>query len=334
MIIDIYSGTAEDEKTFQSLTEDHQVNFIKDPLGPESPDSEADIISIFINSKVTKETLDKFPKLKLIATRSTGFDHIDKEAAEERGVSITNVPTYGSRTVAEFVFALLLMLSRKAGEAYQTMRLEGQTDRNIYEGFNLAGKTLGIIGTGNIGKETVKIGKGFAMEVIVHDQKPDETWAKETGVKYVSLEEVLNQSDVISLHLPLTEETKHLINKQNIKKCKRGLYIINTARGGLIETEALLVGLNEGLIAGAGLDVLEGEEELQDEMKLLLSDQTPADEFKKLLANHELLDSNQVIVTPHIAFNTKEAKEEIRQTTLINIKTWLEGKPQNQIHGE
>jgi len=331
MIIDIYSATEEDEKTFSNLTSNHQVNFINTPLGSESPGSEAEIISVFVNSKITKEILDKFPNLKLIATRSTGFDHINKKVAEERGIKIANVPTYGSRTVAEFVFTLLLMLSRKASEAYQTMRLEGQTDRNIYEGFNLAGKTLGIIGTGNIGKQTIEIGRGFAMEIIAYDQKPDEEWAEERGVKYVSLEELLGQSDIISLHLPLTESTKYIINKENINQCKKGIYIINTARGGLIETEALLAGLNEGLVAGAGLDVLEGEEELQDEMKLLLSDQTKVSEFKKLLANHELLDLKQVIVTPHIAFNTKEAKEEIRQTTLENIKNFLADDNYHQV---
>ena len=120
-------------------------------------------------------------------------------------------------------------------------------------------------------------------------------------------------------------------DEKNINQCKKGIYIINTARGGLIETEALLAGLSEGIVAGAGLDVLEGEEELQDEMKLLLSDQTKVSEFKKLLANHELLDLKQVIVTPHIAFNTKEAKEEIRQTTLENIKNFLADDNYHQV---
>ncbi len=332
MIINIYSASEKDKEIFGQLAEDHQVNFFESTIDSDTTNNEeVEVVSVFVNSKITKETLDHFPNLKLITTRSTGFDHIDTEETNKRGIVVTNVPAYGSRTVAEFVFTLILMLSRKASEAYEALRREGQTDKNIYEGFNLTGKTLGVVGTGNIGKHTAEIGRGFSMDILAFDINPDSHWAETNSIKYVDLNTLLSSSDIISLHLPLNPQTSHIINSQNINTLKPGSILINTARGGLIETEAILKGLEKNILAGAGLDVLEGEDQLQEEVKLLLSPETTISDFKTLLANHELLDKKEVIVTPHIAFNTKEAKEEIRQITLDNIEKFIKGQTQNKV---
>ncbi len=331
MKITIYSAGTEDRQVFAELAANHEVSFVEEPLTDQSPVSEAEIISVFINSDLSETVLDKFPNLSLIATRSTGFDHIDLTKAEKRKITIANVPEYGSRTVAEFAFALLLTVSRKVGDAYDALRRNGQADKNLYEGFDLNNKTLGVIGTGNIGKNAVRIARGFNLKVLAFDIHPDEDLKRETGVEYVALSDLLGRSDIITLHLPLVDGTHHIINRNNINQFKPGSILINTARGGLVETAALLEALHSGRIAAAGLDVLEGEGDLKDELTLLLDESTPVEDYKILLADHELLDLPQVTVTPHIAFNTKEAKAEIRQITLNNIKAFINGEKINTV---
>jgi D-lactate dehydrogenase len=253
------------------------------------------------------------PLLKFIATRSTGFDHIDCEYAETKGIKVSNVPVYGSHTVAEFAFALLLTLSRKIREANNALKENGNYSipQNT-QGFDLDGKTIGIVGTGKIGKNMVQIARGFNMNVLAYDLYPNLNFAKENNFKnnfmYKTLPEVLAQSDVVTLHAPYTKENHHLINKENISLMKKGAYLINTARGELVETEALFSALQNGVIAGAGLDVLEGEK------KFKKGDVIP------------MLEMQNVVMTPHVAFNTKEAEMRILQTTLENIQGFLGGK--------
>ncbi|MEX0918700.1 MAG: NAD(P)-dependent oxidoreductase [Candidatus Paceibacterota bacterium] len=332
MKIAIYSASEKDKELFGQLRAEHEVVFFDEARPAEAPVSDADIISVFIDSEITAETLDKLPKVSLITTRSTGFDHIDTIEARKRNIAVCNVPTYGARTVAEFAFALIFALNRQVNEAYEVLRREGQTDRKIYEGFDLNGKTIGVIGTGHIGANVIRIARGFAMKVIASDLHPNQELINETGVTYLDLNELLAQADIISLHLPLNDGTRHILNQGNISQCKPGSIIINTARGGLIETTALLKGLKDGRIRGAGLDVLEGEEHLNDELSLLLNDATPIEDYKALLADHELLDLPQVIVTPHIAFNTAEAKAEIREITLRNIQEFISGHQTNIVN--
>ncbi|MEK7481818.1 MAG: hydroxyacid dehydrogenase [Patescibacteria group bacterium] len=293
----------------------------KDNL-PEQKDFDA--VSVFVGSEVKKEVIDSFPNLKLITTRSTGFDHVDLKIAKKKGVKIGYVPGYGDNTVAEFAFGLLLNLSRKIYAAADRIKEIGSFSFEGLQGFDLSGKTMGILGTGRIGKYAIKIAKGFGMNVIAYDVFPNKDLEKELGFQYVSLDELLANSDVISLHLPYNESTHHIINSQNISKIKKGAVIINTARGALLETEALIKALNSGIIGGYGADVLEEEGIIKDERAFLLYGHPEEHNLKTALANHVLIDMPNVIITPHNAFNTKEALQRILDTDIENIKSFIE----------
>jgi D-lactate dehydrogenase len=313
-------------KLFEEELASHELVFLEQ-ITPEvlQKVSDARILSVFVSSPLTRAHLEAVPTLGLIAARSTGFDHIDTAYAKERGIILATVPSYGARTVAEYTFALILALSRKAYAAYDRLRMDGTTDVKDYEGFDLAGKRLGIIGTGTIGKNVARIARGFAMELALFDLRPDEAFAREIETSYTRLENLLGISDIISLHVPYLPATHHFVNEAFFAKCKEGSYLINTARGAIVDTPALVRALKEGRIAGAGLDVIEGERELLDETALLSDEHKDIEAFQRLVAAHALLGMpEKVIVTPHIAFNTREAKREIAMTTLQNIKTFIE----------
>lgn len=295
---------------------------------------DAECVSVFVNSSVDRETIDALPNLKYIATRSTGFDHIDIEHAKSRGISVSNVPSYGSRTVAEFAFALILALSRKVGAANAAVRSEGSFDISKFRGTDLFGKTLGVIGTGRIGKNAIRIGRGFGMNVIAFDKFEDKDFAKEIGFEYSSLDGLMAAADVITVHTLYNRETYHLINRENIKLCKKGVYIVNTARGEIIDTDALIWGLGQGIIAGAGLDVLEDERMLKEGAGVLFDandSKKSANAYRTLLEDHMLMDMPNVIVTPHIAFSSREAEAEILKTTLENIGAFAGGEVNNPV---
>ncbi|HPS21326.1 MAG TPA: NAD(P)-dependent oxidoreductase [Candidatus Paceibacterota bacterium] len=325
-----------EQEIFLNYFKDQDVILYEDKLEIENINlaKDADIISVFVNSEVNKNIIDSLPNLKYITTRSTGFDHIDIDYCKTKNIKVSSVPAYGSHTVAEFAFALLLNLSRKIYDAYHNLR-EG-ADFSIFDlqGFDLFGKTFGVIGTGKIGKNSVKIAKGFGMNVIAYDLHPDLEFAKENNFEYKTFDEVISNSDVITLHAPFCKENCHIINKEAISKMKKGVYLINTARGELIDTEALIWGLDQKIIAGAGLDVLEGERDLKEEFEILAH----ADkgnkiiDYKKLLEDRVLIDMPNVIVTPHIAFYSKEAEFEIIKTTEENIKNFIDNKPQNLVN--
>lgn len=291
-----------------------------------------DAISIFVDSKVGKVELDRFPDLKLIAARSTGFDHIDTAETERRGITVVNVPGYGMQTVAEFSFALLLSLSRRVPEAHERVTKENVFATEGLTGFDLAGKTIGIVGTGRIGAHVAKIAAGFDMKIVAFDPHPNEDLESGCGVQYMQLPELLAVSDVISLHVAYSPETHHLINTASISHIKKGAYLINTARGAVIETLALVQALEQGIIAGAGLDVLEEEGDMFEHVHLLTTPHPRANELRTVLANHYLTKHPRVIITPHIAFNTAEAVERILSTTVENIQKFSVGNPQNVVH--
>ncbi|MDD3098482.1 MAG: NAD(P)-dependent oxidoreductase [Candidatus Pacebacteria bacterium] len=291
-----------------------------------------EIISVFIGSQLSQQVLSQLNNLKFIATRSTGFDHIDLDYCKENGISVSSVPNYGDHTVAEYTFALLLCLIRKVYNAYHQVRETGSFSLEGLQGEELFNKTLGVIGTGKIGREVIKIAKGFSMKVIAYDKYPQEDLAEELEFEYFNLEDLLAQSDVISLHVPYTEETHHLINKDNILKIKPGAYIINTSRGGVIETDALYQALKKNHLAGAALDVLEEEGDLKEEQRMLAEKQDiTTEKLKTLLANHIFIDLDNVIISPHNAFNTKEALENILITTMENINGYLNNELKNLI---
>lgn len=294
-------------------------------------DVEAEAISIFITTKIDASEMDKFPKLKLIATRSTGFDHIDLDEAKKRGITVCTVPSYGTNTVAEFAFALILALSRRVCEAHNRVCNTGSFSQEGLRGFDLAGKTIGVVGTGHIGVHAIRMAKGFAMRVIAFDAFPKEGLDKEMGFTYVSLNELLNKSDIVTIHVPYNPQTHHLINKDNVHEFKKGAYLINTARGAVVETEALVDALMDKTLAGAGLDVLEEEGDMQDDERLFSLPHPKEEELKTTLANHYLIDHPRVIVTAHIAFDSQEAIERILDTTAENLIAFEKGTPQNII---
>jgi D-lactate dehydrogenase len=293
--------------------------------------ADAEIISVFVDSVINAKVLAHFPNLKMIATRSTGYDHLDLEACKAKGVVVANVPSYGEETVAEYAFALMLTLSRKIFESYDRLKETGSFSLEGLRGFDLNGKTLGVIGTGKIGKNVIEIAKGFNMKVVAYDKFPDEAYKQKMGYEYLSFDDVLAQADILTLHVPFLPENEHMINSETIAKMKKGVYLINTARGALVETEALLRGLKDGTIAGAGLDVLEEEGVTKDGLNFLTSLNSDEHNMRTILENHVLVDMPNVVITPHNAFNTWEALKRILNTTLENIKAFASGQPINLV---
>ena len=279
-----------------------------------------DIISPFIYSKFDEKVLDKLPNLKMVATRSTGMDHIDCNWCKKNNIVVANVPVYGSNTVAEYAFALLLAVTRKVVVAHQSVE-DGEFNPEGLTGVDLVGKTLGVIGCGKIGQNVIKIARGFGMKVLGVDDYKNPDLEKKSGFKYVDLETCLKNSDFVTLHIPALPGTTHMINKQNIKLMKPGSYLINTARGAVVETEAIVWALNNKILAGAGLDVFE-DEALVESTKVV-TDKYTKDDLQDVLSFHMLRDRDDVVLTPHNAFNTKEAIERIVKTTVENIRKFI-----------
>ncbi|MBI5391774.1 hydroxyacid dehydrogenase [Candidatus Woesearchaeota archaeon] len=289
-----------------------------------------DVIGCFIYSHLTADRINQLPKLRLIATMSTGFDHIDLEVCKQRKIIVCNVPSYGENTVAEHTFALILALSRKIVDSVGRTK---QDDFSLHglRGFDLKGKTIGIIGPGHIGQHVMRIARGFEMDCIAYSHHHDKKLAKLFQFKYVTLDFLLQNSDIITIHCPLTSETKHLLNIQNIKKIKKGAYLINTARGDIVETKALMYALEHKILAGAGIDVLEGESSLKEEKELLHKQFVEKRDLELVLENHALLREHNVIITPHNAFNSKEALMRILDVTIENIQGVIKKRIRNQV---
>ncbi|OGG71318.1 hypothetical protein A3F27_00680 [Candidatus Kaiserbacteria bacterium RIFCSPHIGHO2_12_FULL_53_13] len=335
MKIVFFEISEEDQKILAGMLPGQDAAFFKEKLSMQNIELArgAEVISVFINSQVNKEIIDALPGIKLITTASAGTDHIDVAYARSKGIAAAAVPAYGSHTVAEFAFALILALSRKIFPAYHYLREDNDFNLSNLMGFDLYQKTLGIVGTGRIGKNTARIAKGFEMKTIAYDLHPDEKFATEYGVEYVNLPALLARSDIVTIHTPYTKETHHLINRENIAGIKKGALLINTARGEIVEAGALVWALNEGLIAGAGLDVFEGERYMKEEMASLVDSREEAFEtkegFRTLLENNSLIHDRRVIATPHMAFFSREAKTNILETTAGNIKNFIAGTPSN-----
>ncbi len=311
---------------------DWEEKYLRDRLDPaheivSTLAPEIEVVSPFIYTKLTADVLAKLPKLKLVATRSTGFDHIDVAECSRRGITVCNVPFYGENTVAEHTFALILALSRKVHEAFVRVRA-GNFSLDGLRGFDLQGKTIGVVGAGHIGLHVIRIARGFGMKVLAFDVRRDSFMAEVLGFEYAELNDLLGRSDIITLHAPYNKHTHHLINPGNVGKIKRGAVLINTSRGGLVDTEALLKALDAGILAGAGLDVLEGEEAVLEE-SALLADKTNPELLRRAIQNHVILKKPNVVFTPHNAFNSQEALERILDTTAGNIAAFAAGSPKN-----
>lgn len=276
-----------------------------------------DAVCAFVNDRIDKDTLDVLKKndIQLIAMRCAGYNNVDLKVAYG-SVHVVRVPAYSPHAVAEHAMALALCLNRKIHRAYNRVR-DGNFTLNGLLGFDLYGKTAGVIGTGKIGKCLIAILKGFGMRVLAYDAFPDEVFAKEQGVSYVDLSQLCRDSDIISLHCPLTPQTQHLVNEKMIAGMKDGVVLINTGRGELIDTHALIEGLKNGKVGAAGLDVYEEESEyfFEDFSSSVISDDMLA----------RLLTFPNVLITAHQGFFTQEAMHNIAHTALMNIKDFFNG---------
>ncbi len=317
----------------KTLMKKYSIRLTEDKISSENIehlDKNTEILSTFIYSHIDAAVIDHLPKLKLLATRSTGFDHIDIEQCKKRNIAVLNVPSYGENTVAEHAFGLILNLTRNIHRAYLKTKLGNYKIDETLMGTDIQGKTIGIIGGGRIGLHIARMAHGFRMNTLVYDTRRDHFLETLIGFRYIPLDELWANSDIIVLALPLNEKTKHTINKSAIEKMKQGVIIVNIARGGLIETEALFEALDTGKIAGAGLDVIEGEALLAEDIRVLKRNSI-SQEKKTLLLAHQVLERDNVVYTPHIAFYSKEALERILNTTFDNIENFTRGTILNRV---
>ena len=280
----------------------------------------ADAVCVFVNDRVDAACLEKLSqsRVRLIALRCAGHNNVDLKAAKALGIAVTRVPAYSPHAVAEHALALLLTLNRRTHRAYNRVR-ELNFSLNGLVGAEIHGKTIGIVGTGRIGRIAAQIFRGFEAEVLAYDPFPAAGWAAQFGVKYTDLHSLLRASDVVSLHVPLLPETRRLLNAQTISEMKRGVIIINTSRGKLIDTAALIHALKLGHIGGVALDVYEEEEGVFFED---LSGQVLMDDLLS-----RLLTFPNVLITSHQGFLTREALAEIARVTVENISRLDSGKP-------
>jgi D-lactate dehydrogenase len=275
-------------------------------------------VCVFVNDVVDRETIGilKELEIKAIALRCAGFNNVDLDAASEAGIRVVRVPAYSPESVAEHALALILTLNRKTHKSYNRVR-EGNFSLERLTGFNLCGKTVGVIGTGKIGAAFARIMLGMGCQVLAYDMYPNETLSQ-SGVAYVEKETLLKESDIISLHCPLTPETTYMIKRQSLDLMKPGVMVINTSRGALLNTHDVIKSLKKGHVGYLGIDVYEQEEKLffRDRSEEILQD----DEIARLMT------FPNVLITAHQAFFTKEALEQIANTTLQNLKELEQGK--------
>lgn len=291
----------------------------------------AELVSVFIYSSLTPAVLDQLPDLRFVSTRSTGHDHLDMAACRARGVEASYVPSYGENTVAEHAFALIFALTKNLQKAIVRTRSLDFSLSGL-EGRDLRGKVLGILGMGRIGTHATRIARGAGMEVIACDPRENPELAAQEGFRYVSFDGLLATADILSVHAALVPATYHLLDRGAFEKLKRGAILINTARGAIVDTEALCTALDAGIVGAAGLDVFEGEELLRDEMEVL---RRPLDQeqLRHLALCHSLLRRDNVILTPHMAFFTQEGVGRLLETSFDNIRAFMAGRPQHLVPG-
>jgi D-lactate dehydrogenase len=311
-----------DKEIFDQVNQSfgYDVKYFKNHLSSESVTMAKgyDVVCVFVNDLVSEEVVSILYEggTRMIALRCSGFNNVDLKAAHQK-IKITRVPAYSPNAIAEHTVALMLTLNRKIHRAYFRTRDANFSLQGLM-GFDMYGKTAGVVGSGKIGKVLMQILRGFGMKVLAFDPYPDAQFARENKVKYVSLNELFGNSDIISLNCPLTPETQYIINERSISLMKPGVMLINTGRGKLIETRSLIEALKSGKISAAGLDVYEEESEyfFEDLSNRVLTDDVLA----------RLLTFNNVIITSHQGFFTREALSNIAVTTLENIRDFVEKK--------
>lgn len=324
----VFNVSARERAVFESLgaTRGWLVHNIEERLTPElevSPEiADADAISVFANNPVNDQTLSRFPSLRVVLTRSTGYDHVDLEACKRRGIAVYSVPDYGSVTVAEYTIALMLALLRRLRPAVE-QGMHALFSRENLRGTDLAGRTVGLIGTGRIGKEVARRLAAFSVTLLAYDKYPDESLvASLPGLSYCDLETVYRRSSILTFHVPLGPDTQHIFNRHTLRLVPWKTFLINTSRGPIVETEAIIEGLQEGRLAGVALDTFESEEVVMEE-QFLASDHLSQAQMRNALATYHLLRSDRVILTPHNAYNSEEALQRIIDTTIANLDAFL-----------
>jgi D-lactate dehydrogenase len=310
-----------DRKSFDAINKDFgfDISYFDAHLNEKTAELtyDFDAVCVFVNDTLNKPVIEHLIEhgIQVIGLRCAGYNNVDFKTAYDK-IHVLHVPAYSPYAVAEHAAALILSLNRKTHKAYYRTR-DGNFSINGLLGFDMYGKTAGIVGTGKIGKCLISILKGFGMDILAYDKFPDGEYAKDAKISYVSLEELNKKSDIISLHCPLTQETEYMINKESINKMKNSVVIINTGRGKLIDTQALINGLKCGKIGSAGLDVYEEESEyfFEDKSTDMITDDVLA----------RLLTFSNVLITSHQGFFTNEAIQKIAETTLSNFKEFFEG---------
>ncbi len=326
MKIAVYNTKDYEKTIFNTLEHKHHLVFVTEALSLITIEKAkgCDGISCFVTDCLNSEMINKLErnKIKLIALRSAGFDHVDLTAAKLAGITVVRVPKYSPEAIAEFAAALILILNRKILKSY-LQGLDNNFSLDGLIGFNLYKKTVGVIGTGNIGTAFIKIMNGFGCRLLAVDPEPNDI-CRNLNVNYVSLDYLLRESDIISLHCPLNEQTMHLMNEETCSKVKKNAMLINTGRGALCDTGALIQALESGHLGYAGLDVYEKEKDLffKDHSGEIIHDEL----FLKLRS------LPNVIITPHQAFLTQEAIENIVKTTVNNITSFEQGNLINQVY--
>ncbi len=332
MKIVIFEADKTEQNYFVMALPSHELIFVDDELSSDTVGQakDAEMVVVFVYSRVSKELIDLMPNLKFITTMSTGFDHIDLDAAKLKNIVVSNVPVYAETVVAEHAFALLLSISRRLEESFERAR-KGEFNPEGLTGFELRGKTLGIIGIGAIGSHVIEIANGFGMNVVAYARHPDLVMEQKMRFKHVDLPVLFSKSDVISLHIPYNKNTHHFLSEEQFSQMKQNVVVINTARGGLIHNGALLKALESGKVYAAGLDVLEEEPVLHEE-KQLLSNKFEKEKLQSVLEDHMLCNHPKVVITPHNAFNSYEALNKILETTHDNIESFIAGTPINIVN--
>jgi len=321
MKIAFFSSKSYDQEYFNKVNDDygHTLSFFETRLNSRTVSlaKDHDAICAFVNDKINDNTLREMKNegINALALRCAGFNNVDLNAAEKYGIKVMRVPAYSPQAVAEHALALILTLNRKTHKAYNRVR-EGNFSLERLTGFNLSNKTIGVIGTGAIGRAFIHLVKGFNVKIVAYDPYPNEMLKKQ-GVEYLSLNDLLSRSDVTSLHCPLTHDTFHIINKQSLQNIKEGAMLINTSRGKLIDTDAVIDSLKEKRLGYLGIDVYAEEEKLffKDLSEMIIDDDKIA----------RLMQFPNVLVTAHQGFLTREALEQIASTTLQNLTDFENG---------
>jgi D-lactate dehydrogenase len=321
MIVSFFSTQSYDKTFFDRHNKSNEIRYFEVSLTEQTSAlaKGSQAVCVFVNDKITEGVIQQLSKMgiRLIVLRCAGYNNVNIESAKQHGLTIVRVPAYSPHAVAEHAVALILTLNRKTHKAYNRVR-EGNFSLDRLTGFDLYGKTVGVVGTGKIGETFCRIMLGFGCKVLAYDVVENKALNTE-GVVYSSLENLLKQSDIVSLHCPLNEATHHLINKQSLKTMKYGAMLINTGRGALIDTQAVIEALNIGQLGYLGIDVYEQEEKLffKDFSESIIQDEVIL----------RLMSFPNVLITAHQAFFTEEALTQIAMITLQNISDFEAGKP-------